>query len=577
MVSFKDLQLNSIIQENLERLGFSQPTEIQERAIPLLLSADKIDFHGQAQTGTGKTLAFGIPLLEKINAQSKKVQGLVVAPTRELAVQIYESIQKVAENTGIKISVIYGGVSMENQMRELHRGVQIVIGTPGRLNDHIRRKTLVLDQLHTLVLDEADIMLDMGFKEEIDDILKHTPQSREIWLFSATVKAGISQIMKNYMKDTVSVRVSQKQVGSQSTEQYFCVIPYKHRLQALIRFIESASDFYGFVFCQTKLLTAEIAEELIKRGYNAGSLHGDMSQAQRNSVIKKFKARAITILVATDVAARGIDVADISHVINYSIPEDHEGYVHRVGRTGRAGKKGTAITFVTKSEVRILRQIEKKFSIKMEPIDVPTKEHIIKARLQEAQEYVKNIELEKPQELNKNLDELVQDLSENQLKVIVTDLLSKRFLQNLGLEDIDFTPAGEISPDQWQEISLNVGSDDGLTREDIQAFLTTEMDVISAEQIKTVRVLKRKTFVKLSGECSPALLNAFRGKKLGGRKVHVNLTCLINSDSDRDRPQSRYRGGRSSREGSGRGGERSRDRRDSFKRRDGGDRRGSRR
>jgi ATP-dependent RNA helicase DeaD len=416
---------------------------------------------------------------------------------------------------------------------------------------------LNLSGLKTLVLDEADIMLDMGFKEEIEEILKTTPKERDIWLFSATVKAGISQLMRAHMTDTVSVRVSQKQIGSQSTEQFFCIVPYKHRLQALIRFIEKAPDFYGFVFCQTKLLTAEIAEELIKRGYNAGSLHGDMSQAQRNSVIKKFKQKRISVLVATDVAARGIDVSDISHVINYSIPDDQEGYVHRVGRTGRAGKKGTAITFATKSELRVLRQIEKKFNIKLEPIDVPTKEQIVASRVVQATDYLDNLVKEKTTEdVDKTLLQLVDTIDKDHLKLVTAELLSDKFLQNLGLEDVNFAKADDIAPDQWQEISLNVGSDEDLNRDDIRAFLT-ETDVIKSEQIKSVRVLKRKTFVKLSGECSPALLNAFKGKKLGGRRVHVNLTCLINADDNRMRPRGggRFKGGggrRSSRQDGGR-------------------------
>jgi ATP-dependent RNA helicase DeaD len=557
MASFKDLALDPVIQKNLDGLGFEEPTEIQERAIPLLLESESIDFHGQAQTGTGKTFAFGIPLVQKMDPKSKGVQGLVVAPTRELAVQIHESIEKILKGTGVKATVIYGGSSIDNQIRDLKRGVQIVIGTPGRLNDHIRRKTLNLSGLKTLVLDEADIMLDMGFKEEIEEILKTTPKERDIWLFSATVKAGISQLMRAHMTDTVSVRVSQKQIGSQSTEQFFCIVPYKHRLQALIRFIEKAPDFYGFVFCQTKLLTAEIAEELIKRGYNAGSLHGDMSQAQRNSVIKKFKQKRISVLVATDVAARGIDVSDISHVINYSIPDDQEGYVHRVGRTGRAGKKGTAITFATKSELRVLRQIEKKFNIKLEPIDVPTKEQIVASRVVQATDYLDNLVKEKTTEdVDKTLLQLVDTIDKDHLKLVTAELLSDKFLQNLGLEDVNFAKADDIAPDQWQEISLNVGSDEDLNRDDIRAFLT-ETDVIKSEQIKSVRVLKRKTFVKLSGECSPALLNAFKGKKLGGRRVHVNLTCLINADDNRMRPRGggRFKGGggrRSSRQDGGR-------------------------
>jgi ATP-dependent RNA helicase DeaD len=528
MATFKDFKLKPEVERALDELGFTEPTEIQKKAIPLLLSAKKIDFHGQAQTGTGKTLAFGIPLLERIEIQKKVPQALIVAPTRELALQIADSLVQVAKHMSVSIEVIYGGAPMEDQIRRLRRGAQIVIGTPGRLNDHLRRKTLSLTAIHTLVLDEADIMLDMGFKDEVDEILNHLPKEREIWLFSATVKPGISQLMKTHMRDTVSVVVNKQQVGPQNTVQYFCIVPFRSRLPALARFIESEPDFYGFVFCQTKILTSDIAEQLIKRGYNVGALHGDMSQAQRNAIIKRFKQKNITILVATDVAARGIDIANLTHVINYSVPEDFDSYVHRVGRTGRAGKQGIAITFISKTELRVLQQIERRFHLTINPIDVPSRGHIINVRLKHVAEYAVSTTADQKVPYTDEIQVLVDPLTQDQIKKLLMRLIYDKFLATLDLEDIPYTHIEKESTfEQFQEIYLSVGTDDNIAREDVRDFLLATK-VITEDQILTIRVIKRRSFVKLSGDCTPALMTSLRGKYLGGRPVNANLTCLVN-------------------------------------------------
>ena len=563
MTTFKDLNLAADIQNTLDELGFVQPTEIQGKAIPLLLSTDKIDFHGQAQTGTGKTLAFGLPLLQKIDRTRAVPQAVVVAPTRELAVQIYDSLNKIASRIGVKMAVIYGGVSIDEQISKLKRGVQIVIGTPGRINDLLNRRSLLVSGVNTLVLDEADIMLDMGFKEDIDEVLSYLPKERAIWLFSATVKSGIQAIKQNYMHEPVSVRVSQKQVGSEQTSQHYCIVTFKYRLHALTRFIQSAPEFYGFIFCQTKMLTAEVAEQLIKRGYNVGALHGDMSQAQRNSVIKKFRQKELTILVATDVAARGIDVADLTHVINYSIPDDLESYVHRIGRTGRAGKEGIAITFITKSEQRTIHQIERQFSVTIKPIDVPSVETLIKARLQEVSQYVAALETRKPGLYDNQLAELVAHLTPDQLRKTALFSLHDKFLTTLDLEDVpSSTPTaymGSSDEQQMQEVSLSVGSDDGIDRDQVHEFIM-KTGVVTEEHLKSIRVLKRKTFIKLTGDCTPALVNALRGTMLGDRPTRATVTCLV--------PEA----GTGRFGGDNRGGDRGDSRRGSFDRRGGSSR-----
>ena len=544
--TFKDLPLAKPIQQILEELGFTEPTEIQAKALPVLMESPKIDFHGQAQTGTGKTLAFGLPLLHRIDVAKKVPQALIVAPTRELAVQIKDSIAPFARAMDIRLEAIYGGVSMEAQTQALRRGCHIVVGTPGRLNDHLRRGMLKIGTVRTLVLDEADIMLDMGFKEEVDEILSYAPSDREIWLFSATIKAGIATIMKTHMKNPVSVKVGKKQMAVPLTKQFFCVVPSRTRMQVLSRFIECATDFYGFIFCQTKILTSEVAEKLIKLGYNVGALHGDMSQLQRNLVIKKFKNKEITVLVATDVAARGIDVANLTHVINYSLPEDSESYIHRVGRTGRAGKDGIAITLLSKTEIRALQYIQQKFQISIDPIDVPDRETIVKARLEETSRYIAKIsEHVSPDTItgsDKQLEKLVSELSPDEQRVVLVKVLHDKFLSSLGTDDVNFTPSSKVSlSDEFQELFMNVGTDDGVSREQILSYLTGT-GLIQADQIQKIRVINRRTFVQLPAEFTGPLINALRGAVIGGRKVRASL---IEEEQSHQRPRRRNTGRRS--------------------------------
>ena len=531
--TFKDFNLAPEIQKAIDALGFTEPTEIQHKAIPILLAAGKVDFHGQAQTGTGKTLAFGIPLLHRVNRESKATQALIVAPTRELAVQICESMKPLARAMGISIDTIYGGMSMEEQIRSLKRGVQIVVGTPGRLNDHLRRGTLSLKTISTLVLDEADIMLDMGFKEEVDEILQYAPKDREIWLFSATVKSGISTLMAQHMKDTQSVRVSRKNVGTHSTKQYYCAIPMRSRLNALCRFIECAPEFYAFIFCQTKILTSEIAEQLARRGYNVGALHGDMSQSQRNLVIKKFKDKELTIVVATDVAARGIDIANLTHVINYSLPEDHESYVHRVGRTGRAGKDGISITFINKSEVRLIQMIQRKFTVEVSPIDVPSRDEIIKGRIAQAAQYLTQIS-EAADNAHPEIKTMLVQFTERQLRSMIMQVVHEKFLKSiLQEEDIAHTPAprgASVVDSRFQELLLAIGSDDGVETPDVVG-LFTQTGSITENQIQKIRIIKRRTFVEVPTEVASILLDTLRNSSLAGRKTRISLVEEDRSES----------------------------------------------
>ncbi|HBL98025.1 TPA: RNA helicase [Candidatus Dependentiae bacterium] len=524
---FSDFQLLPQISEKLVEAGFTEPTEIQERAIPLLLSKERVDFHGQAQTGTGKTLAFGLPLLHRIDKDLKVAQALVVAPTRELAGQIADSLTPYAQSIGISLCTIYGGVPMDNQVRSLKRGTQLIIGTPGRINDHLNRKTLQLNQLKTLVLDEADIMLDMGFREEVDEILNYAPTEREIWLFSATVKTGIQALMREHMRNTVTVSASKNQVGSLTTKQYYCVVPSPFRIEALGRFIEAAPDFYGFIFCQTKILTSEVADQLVRRGYSVGALHGDMSQAQRNSVIKKFKDREYSIVVATDVAGRGIDIQDLTHVVNFSLPDDFESYIHRTGRTGRAGKDGTAITFVGKHQLRDVKTIERKFNITIEPLQVPTQEELVKGCLAKASTYLVSLEkLKLDHKETEPIMALMSQFDAQQLSGMLAQILHEKFLAPIVKESkldskIDSNSSSyhnqSVDP-SLQELMFFVGTDDGVSQDDVVAHLI-ENSSLSRDTIVKIRMIRKRTFVHVPFQSAPALMDAVKNTTLAGRKM----------------------------------------------------------
>lgn len=533
--TFHDLPLNSAILSKAKELGFVTPTEIQRQVIPLLLAKDKVDIHGQAQTGTGKTLAFGLPLLHRIDTAVRAPQALVVAPTRELAVQITESLQPFTREMGISIVTIYGGHSLEDQMRALSRGVHIIVGTPGRIKDHMRRKTLSLSKIKTLVLDEADVMLDMGFKEEVEEIIIATPSTRELWLFSATVKSSMKELMNRYMNQTVVVSVSKQQMTMNLTKQYYCMVPSRSRIAALCRIIEASPEFYGFIFCQTKLLTAEVAEKMVRRGYKVGALHGDMSQSQRNSVIKKFKAHEIDMVVATDVAARGIDIPDLTHVVNLSLPEDLESYVHRIGRTGRAGKEGTAITLVTKGDLSSLRTLERNFRLSIVAMQLPTHEDIMNKRVVQAEQYIESLGDVKIT-INPGLESLIACMPESDVRLLVARLLQDQFLKKVDEEEsIDMSLVQAAGATEGlQEIMLSVGSDDGVTNNSITDMMT-DTGAVKGDQIMRLRVIKRRTFVKVPVDIAANLVKALRPLSVAGHQLRPTFV----TDEGNFQPQRR--------------------------------------
>lgn len=542
MKKFTDFPLLPAIQQSLDALGFTHPTEIQEKVIPILLESKNQDIQAQAQTGTGKTIAFGIPLLHDVDQSSKNVQGLIVAPTRELVLQTYESLKEISRGTNIVIEPIYGGMPINQQISNIKRGAQIIVGTPGRLNDHLRRKTLSLKNLKVLVLDEADIMLDMGFKDEIDAILSRAPENRSIWLFSATVKPGIKKLVDSHMKNVATIKATTKDVITPQVKQYFCVVPRRSRTAVVARFIESSPDFYGIIFCQTKILTNEVMEQLVSRGFKANCLHGDMSQSLRNQIIKGFKNKDFSILVATDVAARGIDVSDLTHVINFSIPEEHENYIHRIGRTGRAGKEGIAIVLIAPSEMNRVRYLEKAAKTSLQEIPIPSIETIINAKMGAVSDFVE--QSKKPETklsvvhevLNKLIDAFTQDEIRHALLIALEDKFFKDII-NEKLASV----SQEIS-NKPQEICMGIGRDDGIDEEMVRSYLYVTCKLLPQDARK-VRVINRKTFISMPHNKLQECLQAMTKSPMTNQKYNV---YLVEDTDERQGDREPRRFGRSS-------------------------------
>jgi len=381
LVKFRELGLSDMMLESLRKKGFEEPTPIQAKTIPFLLS-NKKDLIGKAQTGTGKTAAFGIPIIENIVPDSKKVQAIILAPTRELAIQVTEELSTFAEEQKTRIIAVYGGQPIERQIARLQRGVDIVVGTPGRIIDHLERRTLDISHVSYVVLDEADEMLNMGFVEDIEAILKAAPKTRRTVLFSATMPPHIERLAKQYMGEYEIIAAATDQITRDNIQQIYFEVSNSDKFEALFRIIDVEEAFYGMVFVRTKIDADEISHKLTNRGCRAEAIHGDLSQGQREKVLQKFKSKQLTVLVATDVAARGIDVDNLTHVINYSIPQDPESYVHRIGRTGRAGKSGIAITLITHSEYRKLTSIQRVANAKITKQKVPNVADVIESKKQ---------------------------------------------------------------------------------------------------------------------------------------------------------------------------------------------------
>lgn len=408
LTKFSEFGLDPQIVKSVNRMGFEEATPIQEKTIPLGLAGK--DIIGQAQTGTGKTAAFGLPLINKIDSKKNGVQSLIIAPTRELAIQVSEELYKLAYDKRLHVLAVYGGSDISRQIRSLKKNPQIVVGTPGRILDHINRKTLRLENVETLVLDEADEMLNMGFIDDIESILKTVPDERQTLLFSATMPKPIQRIAERFMKDPELVRVKTKEMTALLIEQFFVKVNEREKFDVLSRLLDVQSPELAIVFGRTKRRVDEVSRALDMRGYVAEGIHGDLTQAKRMSVLRKFKEGKIDVLVATDVAARGLDISGVTHVYNFDIPQDPESYVHRIGRTGRAGKEGMAVTFVSPREMGYLKIVEDTTKKRMTPLQPPTWDEAFEGQLRVATE---------------KIAEIVREGSLADYKVVATKLLEE--------------------------------------------------------------------------------------------------------------------------------------------------------
>ena len=509
MKSFKDLGLSEEILNTLQKKGFEEPTPIQEQTIPVLLSGKK-DIIGQARTGTGKTAAFGLPLIELLYERSKNVQAIVLTPTRELAIQVAEEINSLKGSKKLRTVPIYGGQAISRQLRSLKKGVDIVVGTPGRVIDHLNRRTLKLDRISHLILDEADEMLDMGFLDDVKKIMEHTAKEKRTMLFSATMPKEIINIAEKYMVDYDIFRATHGELTVSQTDQIYFEVNSGNKLEALCRIIDIEDNFYGLIFCRTKIDVDNLAKHLMERGYDADALHGDMSQHLRERILNKFKNHFINILVATDVAARGLDVQNLTHVINYAIPQDPKYYVHRIGRTGRAGKEGIAITFVTPEEYRKLKFIQR-----------AAKTDIRKAKLPQIKDIIETKKLKIKSDLEK--------ISKSELHEKYIDL-SKELLQNNNPENIlaallQYTFQDELNEKNYTEINntyvdnkgktrlfVTQGKKDGLNAKKLVKLIKNICN-IRGEKIRDIQILDKFSFVTLPFHEAEILLSHFKNRK----------------------------------------------------------------
>jgi len=557
MSTFQDLGLNEDLLRAITDLGFEKPSEVQAKAIPLLLEEDK-DLVALAQTGTGKTAAFGFPMLQKIDINSRTTQGLILSPTRELCLQITNELKLYGKYCkGLNVTAIYGGASISDQARSVKRGAQIIVATPGRMKDMISRRMVDISKIQYSVLDEADEMLNMGFKEDITDILSHTPDDKSTWLFSATMPREVATIAKKFMYDPIEITVGNKNESTNQVSHEYYLVNARDRYQALKRLSDANPEIFSVVFCRTKRDTQKVAENLIEDGYNAGALHGDLSQNQRDLVMKSFRNRQIQTLVATDVAARGIDVDNITHVIHYQLPDEPEIYTHRSGRTGRAGKTGISMAIVSKSEIRRIKSIERIIKKQFEKKEIPSGSDIVEVQLMALANKIHTTETN--HEIDKHLEsinELFADTDKGELIKKFFSVEFNRFFnyyqksKDLGVvqsRDSDRDGGGRDYGKSANDTRyfINIGSKDGFDWMKMKDFLKEQLD-LGRDDVFKVDVKESFSFFNTENELKEKILAFFTDFKHNGRFVNVEVSENRGGGN---------RGGRSGRSGGrGRGG-----------------------
>lgn len=527
MISFSSLSLREELTRAVAELGFEQPTPIQQKVIPHLLSQPS-DIIGLAQTGTGKTAAFGLPLLHHMDIAQRNVQALVLSPTRELCMQIQEEFKKYGKHMrGLKTTAVYGGVPIGGQIREVKSGPQIVVATPGRLIDLLERKALSLDEVQYVVLDEADEMLNMGFRDDIDFILKNTPAREHTWLFSATMSNEVRGIAKRFMKEWKEYAVAAANTTNENIDHQYYVTHRHLRFEALQRLLDFTPGIYGIIFTRTKQDCQDIAERLMKQGYHVSPLHGDMDQKMRSKVMERFKNRSLQAIVATDVAARGIDVNDITHVINYELPDDPEVYTHRSGRTARAGKSGICMSIVTPKEISNIRQIERLVKQRFNRSDIPDGAEVVRKRLFY---YLEQIETAKPKAdfahvYQNSIHERFDTMDKDELiKRLIWIQLKDTIANYQDAEDLNagYETSGRGGEGKTVRLFMNMGTKDGIDGPDKLVKFVAEATDLEPAMFSRVTVRELSSFFNVRSDAAEFIKETLSAKKFKGRKIRID-------------------------------------------------------
>ena len=543
MNPFIQLGIRHDIVNAISELGFENPTPIQEQSIPVLLTGSN-DFVGLAQTGTGKTAAFGLPLLELLDFEENYPQALILCPTRELCLQITNDIKNYSKKMGnVNVVAVYGGASISDQLRQIKRGVQIVVATPGRMLDIINRKAIDFSQVKFVVLDEADEMLNMGFQEDIDSILSTTPDEKKTWLFSATMPAEVRRIAKKYMTDPYELTMGTKNTGNANIEHEYYIVRARDKYAAFKRIVDFNPDIFGIVFCRTKIETQDIAEALLKDGYNADSLHGDLSQQQRDKVMKRYRDRSLQLLIATDVAARGIDVNDVTHVINYSLPDEVENYTHRSGRTARAGKTGVSISIINAKELGKIRQIERGLGKKFVKAEIPTGFDVCEKKLFSIVHKIHDVQVNEQQieQYIPRIMEEFKDLTKEDFIKRFASIEFNRFLDyyknapdlNAPLEEGRRFERGDDrsvnrgegggGQSEYTRLFINLGSVDEFNRGDLLGYICNQSK-ISGRTVGKIDVKGVYSFFEVPNAEVEKVTVAFKDADFKGRPVRIEIS-----------------------------------------------------
>ena len=589
-MTFSKLGLNKNIQKAIEDLGFVEPTPIQKEAIAYLIDEDK-DLIALAQTGTGKTAAFGLPIIEKIELDRKLPQSIILCPTRELCLQITKDMDSYAKYTkGLKITAVYGGANIQTQIRALTSGTQIVVGTPGRVIDLIKRKKLRLNDIETVVLDEADEMLNMGFKEDLDTILAETPSEKQTLLFSATMPKEVMRITKNYMSNPKTIEVASRNEGAKNVEHHYYMVNARDRYKALRRICDINTGIYGIVFCRTRRETKDVADKLMQDGYNADALHGELSQSQRDHVMQRFRKKSIQILVATDVAARGIDINELSHVINYNLPDDNEIYVHRSGRTGRAGNKGISIIIAHSRERRKIQSIEKMLKRELILKQVPNGEEICEIQLLKLVDKV--VKTEVSSQINKYLPAITEKLAHLDKEELLKHFISaefNRFLafyknaSNLNVssnsssrDDSRSSSRGDSrdrsrqnnrdrksnnkggssshAEEGYTRFFINLGNQKNMQAQNLIGMIN-EFTKQRNIPVGKIDIFKNFSFFEVDSQFEGSILSSFKGTEWNGERVSVEISKAPGGSKDENKkPEPKSRNFRERKETKGRRG-----------------------